>query len=100
MTFYPLEKIHRLYDGYQQAFTVAGKDLLLIQDSGEVFLLRNACPHLSAPLTYASINNGVIRCPMHGIDFQLRSGCALLSPIGPLEKFEPVYEGNQLGILC
>ena len=102
MNFYPLEKLHRLYDGYIKPFKVAGRDLLLVQDSGSAYLISNRCPHMDAPLTHASLRGGLLRCPMHGIEFDLQSGGARGGPaacLPSLEKFPIVYEGNQLGVM-
>jgi len=98
MAFYPLERLSRLYDGYQRAISVAGHSLLLIQDAGQVHVLHNVCPHMDAPLTYATIKNGVLRCPLHGIEFQVVNGSPLRSMVGPLRKYPVVYEGDQIGI--
>ncbi len=98
MAFHSLEKLHRLVDGYQQVFRVGGRELLLVQDEGETHLFDNVCPHMDAPLTYASIQNGLIRCPLHGIEFQLHNGAALRSPVGPIKKHRVVYDGDQVGV--
>lgn len=97
--FYPLEKLHRLHDGYQKAFKIGRKELLLIQDEGKVHLIENRCPHMDAPLTFASVSAGVIRCPMHGIEFNLLSGVGRTpAPLSPIQVFTPIYEGNVVGI--
>ncbi len=99
MTFYPLEKLHLLYDGYIRPFRIAGRDLLLVQDQGRTYLIANRCPHMDAPLTFATVRNGLLRCPMHGIEFDLPSGGARSGCFSPLEKFTVVYEGNLLGVM-
>ncbi|MEJ2442588.1 MAG: Rieske (2Fe-2S) protein [Exilibacterium sp.] len=99
MTFYPLEKLHLLYDGYIRPFRIAGRDLLLVQDQGRTYLIANRCPHMDAPLTFATVRNGLLRCPMHGIEFDLLSGGARSGCLSPLEKFAVVYEGNLLGVM-
>ena len=98
MAFYPIERLHRLYDGYQRAITLAGHSLLLVQVDGQVHALRNICPHMDAPLTYATIKNGILRCPLHGIEFRIQDGCALRSPVGSIQKFRVAYEGDQVGV--
>lgn len=96
MAFYPLEKLHQLFDGYSRAFRVEGRDLLLVQSNGQVHLIENRCPHMDAPLTHATLNNGYIRCPLHGIEFNLVTGQG--SCPQPLTHYEPIYEGNKVGI--
>lgn len=96
--FYPLEKLHLLHDGYRRAFRIGRVDLLLVQKDGRTFLIENSCPHMQAPLTHGAIQNGIIRCPMHGLEFNLLTGrsptCAT-----PLKTFMPAYEGNLLGVV-
>ena len=98
MTFYPLERLSKLYDGYQRPIEVAGHSLLLVQEEGQLHILRNVCPHMDAPLTYATIKQGVLRCPLHGIEFHLHDGSPLRSPIGPIHKYPAIYDGDQVGV--
>lgn len=101
MAYQTLVPLHQLHDGYRRGFRVAGRDLLLLQEAGQVSLLVNRCPHMQAPLDRATIDQGVLRCPVHGIEFDLRSGQALNAPggcVGPLEFVPVVYQGNSLGV--
>lgn len=99
MPFVALEKLHLLYDGYRKAVTIAGKPYLLLQENGRASLLENACPHAGAPLTYATYNDGCLRCPMHGIEFDLVSGRSRSRVCANELVFLPLsYEGNQIGV--
>src|SRR5690606_5258154 len=101
MAFTPLEKLHALHDGYRRTFRIAGQELLLIQEEGQVALLANRCPHMDAPLHKGTVDNGVLRCPVHCIEFDLRTGQAQGSAaacVAPLTFYPIAYEGNLLGI--
>ena len=98
MAFFALEKAHRLYDGYFQAFNVRGLQLLLVQDGSQIHLIENRCPHMDAPLNHARIINGHIRCPMHGIEFNLSNGQPKNGVGGCIKRYKFCYEGNQIGI--
>lgn len=98
MAFIALEKMHRLHDGYLQSFNVNGLQLLLLQDRTRTYLIENRCPHMDAPLDFAKIQSGFIRCPMHGIEFNLDNGRAKNGVGGCLKRFSVCYEGNQVGI--
>lgn len=101
MPFVALEKLHLLYDGYRKTVMIAGKPYLLLQENGRVSLLENVCPHAGAPLTYATYNNGCLRCPMHGIEFDLSSGRSRNQVcVNELVFLPLVYEGNQIGVDC
>lgn len=100
MAFVALEKLHQLYDGYRQVFRMGGREWMLVQEEGRLYCIANQCPHLQAPLARASINNKILRCPMHGIEFDLRSGLPL-SPTScrhALTFLSLIYEGNQVGV--
>lgn len=96
--FYPLERLMNLHDGYQRSFVVNGHALLLIQSDGKNYLLRNHCPHQQAPLTNATLNNGRLRCSMHGMEFDLLTGKSADGCSQSLQFLTIAYEGNQLGV--
>jgi 3-phenylpropionate/trans-cinnamate dioxygenase ferredoxin subunit len=99
MAYLVLEKLHSLYDGYRRRVRVGTMDLVLLQAQGQPYLFVNRCPHGDAPLHDASLVQHVIRCPLHGIEFDLRTGCALKAAcVAPLTSIPLVYEGNTVGI--
>lgn len=101
MSYQALETLHRLHDGYRQALRLGGRELLLLQEEGRVYLLANRCPHMDAPLHKASVRDNRLRCPVHGIEFNLLTGRAegaAADCVGPLEFLALVYEGNTLGV--
>ena len=102
MAFYPLEKLHRLREGYRQRIQVAGRQLLLIEEDGQRYLLENSCPHAGHPLHEATLQEGCLRCPLHGICFNLKSGRAInaenISGEMKLVFFKLVYRDNIIGV--
>ncbi len=54
---------------------VAGvRSLCLTRCQGEVGALDNRCPHQGGPLGEGSIENGWLRCPWHGYDYNPTTG--------------------------
>lgn len=98
MAFYRLEKLINLYDGYRQPFRINELPLLLIQDEGRRYLLRNQCPHKDFPLHNGSLRQGVLRCAWHGMEFSLRDGRCLQHPSDRLQFFPLAYEGDSIGV--
>lgn len=101
MAYIALEKLHQLHDGYRRTIRVDGKELLLIQEDGQRYLITNRCPHMGASLHRATVSNDVLRCPAHGIEFDLRTGRSVGSAAecaGTLERCSLVYDGNTIGI--
>ncbi len=100
MAFHRLEKLVNLHDGYRRGFRIGGRVVLLIQQEGRVYLLENTCPHQGHPLHTATIEGDVIRCASHGFEFSLATGRNVNfgGTCGSLVRYEPVYEGGDLGV--
>ena len=99
MAFHALEKLMCLEDGYRREFIIDGIPLLLIQEDGQRYLIRNQCPHRGASLTEGAVTAGVIRCPNHGWSFSLSDGqCRLPAPGPCLTRYTLIYDGNQIGV--
>lgn len=99
--YQPLEYLHRLHEGYRRVFQVGGRELLLLHQDGRSRLMVNRCPHMDSPLHRGSVNDGALRCPAHGLAFDLDSGQPVNGPpgcAGPLAFVPLAYEGNTLGV--
>lgn len=99
MQFHALERLMFLEDGYRREFVLQGIPMLLLQEEGQVHLIRNQCPHRGQAFTTADVSNGRIRCPGHGWSFELASGeCRLPGPGPCLTRYELDSQGNQIGV--
>lgn len=100
MAFYRLEKLINLSNGFRRVYQLPEATLLLIYQDDTAFLLENLCPHLQTPLAHGSINGGIIRCPGHGIEFDLYSGRVQKNPppCNPLRIFSIQYDGDYLAV--
>ena len=102
MTFFSLENISSLYDGYRRLFKLDGQEVLLIQHEGVVSLLESTCPHAGYPMLDSKIIDSKLRCQMHGYLFDLVSGECKLSIEGPcrgLKVYVLVYRENEVGVM-
>lgn len=98
MAFLALDRVNRMHDGYRRAINLAGRNLLLFQHDGQIHIIDNYCPHAGARFDKASIAGNELRCPWHGIAFNLDSGKAMTCGM-TLVKYTPVYQGNSVGIV-
>ncbi len=54
---------------------MGGERVLLANiGGGEVYAYRNACPETPFPLDAGHLEHGILRCPWHGCQFDLRGG--------------------------
>ena len=50
------------------------KEIALVHHEGRFAALDNRCPHQGGPLGEGSIENGLLRCPWHGFDYDPLTG--------------------------
>lgn len=102
MRFYQLEKFINLHDGYRRTFKIDQHQLLLLQESGEQYLIEALCPHREHPLETASIENHLLRCPLHHYEFDLRNGrvcTATEESCRALRCYELVTRDKDVGVM-
>jgi nitrite reductase/ring-hydroxylating ferredoxin subunit len=100
MATYRVGKLSQLQDHQQFVTEVAGRSIGILRSNGELFALRNICPHQQGPLCegalfpahkatvthdgtvteYLDHENPVIACPRHGWEFDVRTGTCLADP--------------------
>ena len=65
-----------LPEGRVKAVTCAHRTLCVTHFEGQFGALDNRCPHQGGPLGEGSIENGLLRCPWHGWDYDPLTGKA------------------------
>ncbi len=61
-------------EGRVRSVTVDGRAIALTRCGGRVGALENRCPHQGGPLGEGSIEQGLLRCPWHGYDYDPVTG--------------------------
>jgi nitrite reductase (NADH) small subunit len=54
---------------------------------GELFATQAECPHRAGPLADGIVGGGRVMCPLHGFEFDLRTGDAATRQCGPLVTY-------------
>ncbi len=100
--FQALESISNLSEGYSRCFTVDGQKLLLVHSGDETRLIPIQCPHEGYSLKKASLQNGEICCPKHGISFRLDNGQAMggevMANVAPLQPIKLTEKDGVIGV--
>ncbi len=74
----------KLKRGRTLPVTLLGQQVLLGRDrQGEVFALRDFCPHRGMPLRYGSFDGKVIECCYHGWCFDTKGQCTAIPALTP-----------------
>ncbi|MDR7319121.1 Rieske (2Fe-2S) protein [Brevibacillus nitrificans] len=101
-----------LREGERRLFEVDGVEIGLIRAEGTCYAFRNSCPHQGVPMLYGSVvgtmlpsepqeyvyglHNEIIRCPLHGWEFNLKTGKALFSPQVSIKMYDAKEEDNEI----
>ena len=63
-----------LSPGDRKVVKVGDKKILVLNESGTLHAINNACPHMKLPLKKGKIVEGAIVCPFHRSAFDLGTG--------------------------
>ncbi len=63
---------------------------------GTVFALDGVCPHQGGPLGKGELTGGIVTCPWHGWQFDVRSGQHQLSPSICQPRLPARIEGDDI----
>jgi nitrite reductase/ring-hydroxylating ferredoxin subunit len=96
--------------GTCQRVEVNGRAIVVINDEGRFYALRDVCPHMGAPLSAGSVwtllepesggcyrvstDRRVLRCPWHGWEYELASGQSWYRPRTDRVRAYPVSVEN------
>ena len=89
-TFVKMATLDELPPGRAKEVEHEGRIYAIFNVDGVVSAIDGICPHQGGPLAEGEVAGGVVTCPWHGWQFDLRTGQALLStricvPIYPIE---------------
>ncbi len=87
MTKRAVASADELKEGGCKVIRIDGAEIGLFLMGTEVRAYRNFCPHAGAPLSDGPIQGGVVRCPWHGWEFDLRTGAHVVNPRCTLDAY-------------
>ncbi len=66
--------------GESALVSVDGQDVALFRRGDEILALGNECPHQGGSLCDGWVDGDIVTCPLHGWEFDLRSGACMTVP--------------------
>ena len=72
--WHKVAELNELAEGRVKTALAGHKSLCITHYKGSYYALDNKCPHQGGPLGEGSIENGLLRCPWHGWDFDPCTG--------------------------
>lgn len=75
--------------GEAMAISIDGEGVALFNVDGEYYAIANRCTHVGGSLGKGRLDDGVVTCPLHGAEFDVRTG-EVCSP--PADESVRTYE--------
>jgi nitrite reductase/ring-hydroxylating ferredoxin subunit len=95
--FIPVASVGDIPPGDHRRVVVEGEGILLANVGGEFYALADVCSHEEARLSQGMLLGDRIECPLHGSQFDIRTGAAKSLPATtPVAVFETKVEGDQV----
>jgi nitrite reductase (NADH) small subunit len=81
-----------LPDGGVELAVVNGLDVALFRRGDEIFAVGNECAHKGGNLCDGRVEGDIVTCPLHGWEFDLRSGVCMTIPGESVPRFTVTVE--------
>ena len=97
---YEVAKVSEVVPGSAKQVEVDGEPVALFNLNGEFFAISDTCTHAQASLSEGEVENGVVTCPWHGAQFDIKTGKNLSMPaVTPVQKYNIKIEGDSIKIV-
>ncbi len=87
--------LHDVAPGKMKCVTVRDQRVLLANVGGKIYAADEMCTHEEASLCLGSLRGELLKCPLHGSRFDLRTGAVLDEPADVPLKVYPVKVDGQ-----
>ena len=77
---------------------VQGHPVALFNVDGRFFALSNVCLHRGGPVGEGELDGPIVTCPMHGWEYDVRTGANTINPAARLRTFEVRVEGDDVWV--
>lgn len=88
MPFHPIPEAKSIAPGKGMSVSVEGRRVALFNLDGVYHAIDDTCPHVGAPLGGGWIDGERVACPMHGWEFDIKTGKGLTVPGCSVTRYE------------
>jgi nitrite reductase/ring-hydroxylating ferredoxin subunit len=92
-------KVSDVRPGESKVVVAAGRMIALFNVNGTFYATDNACLHRAGPLGEGFLDGAVVTCPMHGWQYDVRSGGNLGNPAAKLRTYRVLVEGDEVKVV-
>ena len=92
-------KVGDVRPGQANVVVVAGRPVALYNVNGSFFATDNTCLHRAGPLGEGFLDGAVITCPMHGWQYDVRTGQSFMNPAAKLRTYRVVVDTDDVKVV-
>jgi len=97
--FISVAKLGEIGENGQRVLSIGGRSILLCRSNGEYFAIDNMCTHEFSPLQGGMVGECMIVCPLHGAEFDLRTGDVISGPTyDPIATYPVRISGDSIEV--
>ncbi len=82
--------------GAAKVVVVQGHPVALFNVGGSFHAVSNVCLHRGGPLGEGQLDGAIVTCPLHGWEYDVRTGKNVGNPLARLRTFAVRVEGDDL----
>ena len=98
--FVKVGSVDEVPPGEMKIVEVAGQEIVLANVGGDIFAFSNECTHRGGPLGEGLLMDGVVECPFHGGQFDVKTGEPVAEPpTEAVSTYQVRVEGGAIMVL-
>ena len=94
--FVRVAKFSELEEGKGAIVTVNGTRIALFRCEGEVYAIKNRCPHMGGDLGEGLLTGDIVQCPWHGWKFSVKTGKNPAADVVAVPTYEVKIDGDDV----
>lgn len=98
MPYHTIPEAHDLAPGKGMAVAIDDHRIALFNLAGKYYAISDTCPHVGTPLSGGWVDGERVACPMHGWEFDIKTGKGLTVPRCSVESYEVREENSEIQI--
>ena len=96
VVFVRAARIEEVPPGSARVVVVQGVPVALFNVAGRFHAVSNVCLHRGGPIGEGSLDGSVVTCPLHGWEYDVRTGENTTNPVARLRTFPVHLEGDEV----
>ncbi|MBI5299882.1 MAG: bifunctional 3-phenylpropionate/cinnamic acid dioxygenase ferredoxin subunit [Deltaproteobacteria bacterium] len=97
---YAVAKVNEISPGTAKQVEVGEDTIAIFNVNGKFYAIADTCTHAHASLSEGEVEDHTVTCPLHGAQFDIRTGKNLCLPaVEPVQKYNLKIEDDVIKIV-